>query len=367
MASKLSLISLLILSVIFHVSGNSILFEDGYTVKTIINGHKLNINPNSILPLIGSSDFVVLDSANSVFYSVSSPLSQGSVVKKLTGNGYGYFDGDLDRAKFDKPRSFVVDYNGNVYVADRMNQVIRKISKSGGVRTIAQTYTLSHEGEPDKNVTFSKDFELTFVPEICALLVIDHMSWFIHQIDLKPADCVRASPPRSVFGPVLVWILGLGVASLIGFASGFVIRPYMTSRTGTLHYQSLDTAALEPQFQNLEAFPNQSGQTNTDVLLRHQKQSRSNPGKDFVSLLDSDVLGSCEIKKVHVYADPLAELINLDVVPKESNLTSEIFKQGDGRMNLSDSHGRLDSMIKANMVEFAEAPIKPRNVMRKRN
>lgn len=34
-------------------------------------------------------------------------------------------------ARFDKPRSFAVDFRGNVYVADRVNKVIRKISTNG--------------------------------------------------------------------------------------------------------------------------------------------------------------------------------------------------------------------------------------------
>jgi hypothetical protein len=362
---------------LFHVSANSII-EDGYTVKTVINGHKVNINPHSVLPLSGSSDFVVLDSVNSSFYTISSPISQGSVVKKVTGNGFGYLDGDLDRAKFDKPRSFAVDHSGNIYVADRTNQVIRKISKSG-VSTIAQGYTVSREGEPEKNAKFSKDFDVTFVPEICALLVTDHMSWFIHQIDLKPDDCVRGSPPRSVFAPVLFWILGLGVACSIGFVSGFMIRPYMTHRElssikAWTQPPSLNFSTWKHLLTNLSkqiptfCFGIRSVIASSGIfpLLRslfwmslsqlllmckiNIVESRI-PRKDFVPVRD---LGSCEIKKSKVYTDPLMDLISFDAIPEVCDITNEVFKQGDGDgNNLSDSDGRLESMIKANVMEFA--------------
>lgn len=62
-----------------------------------------------------------------IFFSVAE-----SVFKRFSGNGLpGYDDGDVGSARFDKPRSFAVDIKGNVYVADRVNKVIRKISTNG--------------------------------------------------------------------------------------------------------------------------------------------------------------------------------------------------------------------------------------------
>lgn len=55
-----------------------------------------------------------------------------SALKRFSGNGSpGYEDGDVGSAQFNKPRSFAIDLRGNVYVADRVNQVIRKISANG--------------------------------------------------------------------------------------------------------------------------------------------------------------------------------------------------------------------------------------------
>lgn len=51
---------------------------------------------------------------------------------RLSGDGsVGYLDGDVGSARFAKPRSFAFDLRGNVYVADKSNRAIRKISAKG--------------------------------------------------------------------------------------------------------------------------------------------------------------------------------------------------------------------------------------------
>ena len=48
----------------------------------------------------------------------------------------GFSDGDLATATFSKPKSFAVDLSRNVYVADKGNRAIRKISKSGSISSM---------------------------------------------------------------------------------------------------------------------------------------------------------------------------------------------------------------------------------------
>lgn len=59
-------------------AGAVVVIEDGYTVKTVIDGHKLEINPHSVMLRPGSSDLVVLDSSGSAFYTVRFPPSKGT-------------------------------------------------------------------------------------------------------------------------------------------------------------------------------------------------------------------------------------------------------------------------------------------------
>lgn len=52
--------------------------EDGYTVKTVIDGYKLGILPFAVMLRPGSSDLIVLDSSGSAFYTVPFPVSKGT-------------------------------------------------------------------------------------------------------------------------------------------------------------------------------------------------------------------------------------------------------------------------------------------------
>lgn len=81
-----------------------------------------------------------------------------------------------------------------------------------GVTTIAGGGS-KKEGRADgpaQNASFSNDFELTFVPHICALLISDHGNQLIRQINLKPEDCSKSSQSGSgmfwvtVFSPCLI-------------------------------------------------------------------------------------------------------------------------------------------------------------------
>ncbi|GMN41655.1 hypothetical protein TIFTF001_010881 [Ficus carica] len=291
--------------------------EDGYTVKTVIDGYKLGILPFAVMLRPGSSDLIILDSSGSAFYTVPFPVSKDSVVKKLSGTGnVGYADGEPETAEFSKPRSFAMDMSGNVYVADRNNNVIRKITDTG-VSTIAGVHNKTGKDDgPVQNATFSNDFELVFVAEKCALLVSDHGNRLVRQIDLKADDCVRDSGSDHGVGSVTVWSVAVGVvvACIVGFVVGLVARPYIFSNTGR-HRDAVFQ-------QDMEALPNQSGEASSDTLLRHQKRSS-------------------------------LELTN--------SASARTLKQGDENQEGCDvvfpdcyGNGRLDTMIRTHIKRFAE-------------
>ncbi|MED6171963.1 hypothetical protein PIB30_045773 [Stylosanthes scabra] len=212
---------------LFPAKAESIIAEDGFTVTTVLDGHKLNVNPYSILQPPGSSDLILHDSTNSVFYTLQFPISTDSVVRRFSGDGSaGYKDGDVVSAEFNKPRSFAVDLKGNVYVADNNNKAIRKIS-SNGVTTIVGDLLekSSRKNGLLQNLSLSNDFELAFIPGLCALLVSDHMHQLIHQINLKQEDCTFES--NSGLGAAMIWTIGLGLSCLLGLVIGIAVGRYL--------------------------------------------------------------------------------------------------------------------------------------------
>ena len=83
----------------------------------------------------GAGNVYVADSANHLIRKITT----GGVVTTLAGlaKAYGSTDGPDSSARFNSPEGVAVDGTGNVYVADTGNQTIRKITAGGDVTTLA--------------------------------------------------------------------------------------------------------------------------------------------------------------------------------------------------------------------------------------
>jgi hypothetical protein len=64
-----------------------------------------------------------------------------------------------------------------------------------GVTTIAGGYseTPGRADGPAQNASFSDEFEISFAPKICALLISDYGNQLVRQIGLKAEDCASGS------------------------------------------------------------------------------------------------------------------------------------------------------------------------------
>ncbi|CAN8235803.1 unnamed protein product [Cochlearia groenlandica] len=172
---------------------STVKFDDGYEVETVFDGSKLGVEPYSI-EVLPNGELLILDSENSNIYKISSSLSLYSRPRLITGSpeGYpGHVDGRRRDAKLNHPKGFTVDDRGNIYVADTVNNAIRKISE-GGVTTIAGGRTGRNGGHvdgPSEDAKFSSDFDVVYVGSSCSLLVIDRGNRAIREIQLHFDDC----------------------------------------------------------------------------------------------------------------------------------------------------------------------------------
>ncbi|KAM7484257.1 hypothetical protein LguiA_000266 [Lonicera macranthoides] len=345
----------------------NLIFEEGYTVSTVIDGNKLGINPYSILPRYGSSDLIVLDSAGSSFYTLSFSKSQESEIKRFSGTGVaGYLDGDSGSAMFKHPKSFALDFEGNIYVVDRNNHAIRKISNSG-VTTIAGGYSQipGRADGPAQNATFSDDFELAFIPERCALTISDHGNKLIRRINLKVEDCATGS--QSVVGMTSAWALGLVVASacLLGLILGQGgSNPLHISETWK-HYPTAQVKRIQTFCFDIRSVIVNSTQcalvkkllllsiSQLSLIFRPKVVVNRTAFDKFVSLLDSDDLSCSEISKSNIIADQLKDLISLDGGSELAGVSGEILERTDGD-DKENAYGNIDNMMYANIMGFAE-------------
>ena len=95
------------------------------------------------MALTSAGEVVIADIGNARIRKLSANHEQLST---LAGSGVGvapgsqspnYTDGDGSSARFNNPSAVAVDAAGNTYVADTWNHLVRKISPSGTVTTLA--------------------------------------------------------------------------------------------------------------------------------------------------------------------------------------------------------------------------------------
>ena len=84
-----------------------------------------------------SGNVYVADTSNNTIRKIT-PAGAVSTLAGTPGQA-GSTDGTGAAALFRKPRGIAVDSNGNVYVADTLNETIRKITSAGVVTTLAST------------------------------------------------------------------------------------------------------------------------------------------------------------------------------------------------------------------------------------
>lgn len=85
----------------------------------------------------------------------------------------------------------LLQYNGYTFLQVIFSSIFLIDDIMVGVTTIAGGYSQKavRTDVPASDASLSNNFELTFIPQICALMISDHGNRLIHQINLKAADC----------------------------------------------------------------------------------------------------------------------------------------------------------------------------------
>jgi serine/threonine protein kinase, bacterial len=108
-------------------------------------------------------------------------ISTTGAVTDLAGGASGFADGQGSHARFSNPTGIVTDSAGNVYVTDSGNDRIRMISPSGMVRTIAGSVTGYEDGE-GPNAKFHSPSTITIDKKTGCLYVYDSGNFRLRKI-----------------------------------------------------------------------------------------------------------------------------------------------------------------------------------------
>jgi len=112
------------------------------------------------LPSFYSPAGVAVDAAGNVYVAdygndMIRKITPQGVVSTLAGSGIqGNVNGTGENASFNRPSGVAVDANGNVYVADAGNSLIREVSPVGAVTTLAGGDTTGAVNGPGASSTF---------------------------------------------------------------------------------------------------------------------------------------------------------------------------------------------------------------------
>ena len=132
---------------------------------------------------------MAVDSAGNLYVADT----YNNMIRKITPDGTvstlagkiakGSADGKGKDALFAHPDGLAVDRKGNIYVADVGNNKIRKITPDGMVTTIAGTRKRGADNGPLNTATFNKPYGLT-VDDAGNIYIADYLNNVVRKISL---------------------------------------------------------------------------------------------------------------------------------------------------------------------------------------
>src|SRR5258706_7741834 len=167
-------------------------FSQPYIISTIAGTERLlDGNPAINVPL-RDPRAIKVDTAGS-FYIVDTgdhrirKVNSSGVISTIAGNGLPGFSGDRGKAtaaQLSSPTSISFDGNGNLYVVDRDNFRVRRISSDGIINTVAGNGTPGYSGDKGP-ATSAQIFPYAVATDSKGnLYIADGLNYVIRKVDV---------------------------------------------------------------------------------------------------------------------------------------------------------------------------------------
>lgn len=200
-------------------SGNLYMIVDSKIMKVSKTGEVTVLVDNGIL--YGPSGISV-DHLGNVFVSEEynhriCKITPNGVISIFAGSGVpGSADGTGTSASFNYPQGLIVDTQGNLFVADYQNNKIRKITPSGIVTTFAGTGSTGSLNGPVLSATFNRPISLAF-DNSGNLYVGDELNFMVRKI--TKSGIVSTLAGSGTFG----YAEGMGESAKFGFINSIIV------------------------------------------------------------------------------------------------------------------------------------------------
>ena len=154
---------------------------------------------STLVENVSVSGDIIVDTVRNIVYFIDGhtikKISPSNIVSVFTGSSVsGNTNGQGTEASFNQPQGLTIDVNGNLYVADTYNHLIRKITPAGTVSTFAGTGEAGKANGIVSKAVFSSPSSVT-VDAFGNVYVLDNGNYVIRKIsntgiveDLTAAD-----------------------------------------------------------------------------------------------------------------------------------------------------------------------------------
>lgn len=169
-------------------------------------------------------------------------------ISTIAGNGTNGYAGDggpAINALLDHPNQIIYDAMGNLFIADDYNNVVRKISASGIISTVAGTGISGFSGDGGLaiNAELNRATGVT-VDAVGNIYICDADNYRIRKVDT--AGIIHTIAGNGIDGHSGDG--GLATAASIGFISGILVdglgNIYLASQTDAYGVRKIDTAGI---------------------------------------------------------------------------------------------------------------------------
>jgi uncharacterized protein (TIGR03437 family) len=190
---------------------------------------------------------VAVDGSGNLFISDGDSrvrkVSTNGVITTVAGTGIFGFSGDggaATKAQLYAPDGVAVDGSGNLYIADRLNDRIRKVATNGTISTVAGTVgpifgAFSGDGGPATSAQLSGP-EGVAVDGSGNLFITDYMNWRVRKVSTNGIITTVVAPGVKIGGSGEYWFRGVAVDGSGNLYIGVVMDPCVVkvSANGTI-------------------------------------------------------------------------------------------------------------------------------------